>query len=380
VGDPIGIGPNNDVSTCYWGVYIETSSNVKIHNNSLTDNGLGGITYGGGIAITDFSNEIYIEDNHVVGNWANGIWGFNANNIYVYRNEFNGSAVVTNHSGFELVSGLDIQNNYFCQAGQNGTVAYLVTSEIVNGNFDNNVVSDNIGGGALFNIGQMNVYNSRFESNAAFGFGLQLGSYDSVIANNFIRFNNDMGMHIVGNNMNITNNLFEGNGDGDPHTGNPDWQDCGLDILNSYDIYVYKNRFIENVRDTSGHVDGIYVWGTERQTTAFLEDNQMDKNNINLHVRGGATVVDTNSTYNVSQLVLPIPSDVYLEVTTLPQPAFGPNYVTFLNTTFDKDAVVIDDPESRFEVQWYKHILVHGPREGRDPCSWCHRMGKRYFR
>jgi hypothetical protein len=132
--------------------------------------------------------------------------------------------------------------------------------------------------------------------------------------------------------------------------------------MNSYDIYVYKNRFIENVRTgISGHVDGLYVWGTERETTAFLEDNQMDKNNINLHVRGGATVVDTNSTYNKSLLINPQPYDVFTErTTTPPDVAFGPNNVRFLNTTFNKDAVYIDiaDTESRFEVQWYKHILV----------------------
>jgi parallel beta-helix repeat protein len=354
VGFPETIGPNNTITNCFWGVYIESSMNIRVHHNTLTSNGLGGTTDGGGLKITEVSSDIYIEDNNISANWQNNLYVDNSDFISVHGNKINGS---TNMTYFETIDRLDIRDNYFCNGGQNVSITYLLVFEAFNCIFDNNVVNNNVGIGAIFSMCEIDVLNSRFENNGAGGFVLQMGTSDSLVNNNIIKNNPDMGLHIMGNNIMVSNNLFEGNGDGLPHTGNPDWQDCGMDIMNSYDIYVYKNRFIENVRTITGHVDGLYVWGTERDTTVFLEDNQMDKNNINLHVRGGATVVDTNSTYNVSQLVLPAPYDVFLEQSTT-EPPFGPNNVRFLNTSFDKDAIYIDDPESRFEVQWYKHIRV----------------------
>ncbi len=345
--NPLVIGPGNNVTNNYWGIYVSSSTNISIHNNSITGNGVDGES-GGLRALT--SNDIWIQDNNISDNAEYSVDIENSNDIRVLGNELNGS----DFTRFYMISGLEIRNNYICQGGDSAFSTNILAMGATNFIFKNNIVIDNVGIGALFNFCVVDIINNSFENNAGGGFALSLGSYNSSIYKNIIRFNGDMGLHIVGNNITISENLFEGNGDGIPFMGDPMWQDCGLDIMNSYDIFVTRNWFVNNTKDISGHVDGIYLLGTASVTTVYMEGNIMDQNDYNLHARGGVLVIDSNSTYNKSSL--PATYDAYLEYDSS---ALGPNDIYVINTTFDNSSVYIDNPNSgTFTAQWYKHLLV----------------------
>ncbi|UCE36219.1 MAG: right-handed parallel beta-helix repeat-containing protein, partial [Thermoplasmata archaeon] len=359
---PIDIGPNNRFDNCWWGMVINSSSFINVIDNTFTHNGQ--INWSGGFT-SWFSSFINFSYNDFKDNAEYTVYVDSCSDVEIFKNEINGSA---NYARFVLVNGLTIKHNYFCNGGPNSTYTYLTTYGIVDGLFDNNVVSNNDGGGALFNLGQTDVINSRFEDNTAFGFGLQRGAYDSNVENNYAQRNGNMGFHVVGNNLNITNNHFNYNGyDGVPHEDNPDWVDCGMDIMNSYDIRVYKNWMVgnANVGYFTGSA-GAYLWGTETVCNVTFESNIMDKNNWNLLARGSVNAVDSNSTYNLSKLPsppAPTPYHVYLEEEGMYAPS-PENYITFINVSWDDNTSIHIGPPatgstgSQFEAQFYNHIKV----------------------
>ncbi|UCG70528.1 MAG: right-handed parallel beta-helix repeat-containing protein [Thermoplasmata archaeon] len=353
MGPPIEIGPNNTISDCYWGVTVSSSTNINIHNNSIVTNTMGGVSIDS--SGSNISNNISLQDNNISANSDYSLDIMDSNDIMILRNEINSSDLAY----LDTITGLEIRNNYFCQGGTSVEVTYFLVRDANDFIFDSNVLNDNVGISSLFNTcWATTISNNDFKNNGGGGFGVHLGSYDTVIKGNNIIGNKDMGLHIVGHNINITDNLFEGNGDGVTQGGDPTWQDCGLEIMNSYDIYVTNNRFIQNINTspTGDHVDGIYLFGSNRITTVYMENNTMDRNDYNLHCRGGVSVIDVNSTYILSTLPTPTPYDVYLEQAVDAYPSAPDNHITFLNTTFDNSSVYIGDPGSDHTVKWYKHI------------------------
>jgi parallel beta-helix repeat protein len=350
----IAISGNTMNNNINWGIAVTGSTNLDINNNTMDGNGEADFLTGG-LYVASLSTGITIQYNDVSNNPEYSVNLENSNNVDFYWNEVNNSNVAV----FDTVTGLEVRHNYFCQGGQNDTAAYVIgsaTSRII---FDDNVLNWNNGIGGLFNTcWDATVTNNRIENNPGGGFGMQYGTYDSLFYKNIIRNNSNMGLHIVGTNINITDNLFEGNGDGIPLYGDPDWQDCGLDILNSDEIYVIRNRFIQNIKTSpiGDHVDGIYMLGTERVSTAYLEDNIMHQNNRNFHGRGAVRVYDYNSTYNISQLAQPTPYEVYLEQSLEAYSSNPDNHVTFVNTTFDNSSIHVGDAGSDFTAKWYKHV------------------------
>jgi parallel beta-helix repeat protein len=374
---PLVIGPGNTVENCWSGIVIESSENIvstgntlnnnrnwgiavtsstdlNINNNTMTGNGIDDMT-SGGLYVASLSDNIIIQDNNISYNPEYSINIENSNNIEIFRNKFNSSDIAY----LDTITNLDIRSNYFCQGGVSNATTYFLAIHVTDFIFDSNHVNDNVGLGAIFNTCQVTITNSRFKNNEGGGFALQMGTYDSLVEGNIIDNNKDMGLHIVGNNITVRDNVFTNNGDGYPLMGDPFWQDCGLEAIDSYDIYIYDNLFQDNVRTLSdGHVDGIYLLGFNRVTTVYMENNTMNQNDRNLHCRGGVTAIDVNSTYILSTLPSPTPYDVYLEQSMDAYPSAPDNHITFLNTTFDNSSTLIGDVGSDHTVKWFKHIKI----------------------
>jgi len=351
---PVEIGPGNTINNNrVWGVGMYTGWYINVHNNTINSNGANYM--GGGVGVALFSRNITIQHNIIEANEQYSLWVADSFDISVYRNSLNGS-LVTNSTYFYLVAGLDIRHNSICTGGNASLYAYLAGWGVSDASLDNNYISNNGGIGAIFDICQIDVTNNIIQNNLGGGIGLR-GCSGSMIDNNKIINNDNMGLFLVASNFDVRNNVFEGNGDGTPYANDPVFQDCGMSIINSNDIRVYNNQFIQNVRTTgSDEVDGIYLL---ESNNIDMWNNIMDQNDYNLHCRGGSTARDTNSTYIKSPSLGSF--DVYLEDAYIEDGdpnSYGPNHVTFLNTTFDDNSVNFSDNLSTLEVQWYLHILV----------------------
>jgi parallel beta-helix repeat protein len=426
IGGPLNrftIGPNNNLydNSWYeptpnpldtdgggWGIWIENSLYMVLDQNNITTNGrapgIGENIWGAGIGIFNRANNIVVQNNYVNGNEeysiisentrrinllsneftastgslfstiigltvSNNEFGSSIGNLFenianitVNNNEFNGSETIT----FYFIANLTISNNYFCNSISDPINSYLFINTVWDAVLDNNVISDNAGGGALLRYSQCNITNNRIEDNGDGGIGAQFGSYNLSISNNEINGNADMGLHVVGRNIKIFNNNITNNGDGLYYNPlSPDLRDCGIDLINSSNIHVYNNYIANNSAPVGGlpmESSGIFLYNSD---DIVIEDNILFENQYNIHGWSNCrNVTVVNCT--LTELVTPLIStyDVALQ-----DNGAGPSFITFLNTTFDDASVLVSDAQSELTVKWYLGIQVRQGGIGRNGAS-----------
>jgi hypothetical protein len=113
MGVPLGIGPNNTITNCYWGINVDSSTHINIHNNTIISNGID--DQSGGLGVFN-SDNITIQDNNITANAEYSVNIENSDDIKILGNELNGSTDLTR---FYTIDGLEIKDNYICQGGAN---------------------------------------------------------------------------------------------------------------------------------------------------------------------------------------------------------------------------------------------------------------------
>jgi parallel beta-helix repeat protein len=304
----------NNISDNEDGIGLDSSDNNTIYNNYISFNNVGFI---GGIFLGSSSN-INITNNTLRDN-SNGVYLSSSNNNLINRNNF------MNHLPslrFSSSSNNTISNNHILSGGIG-----ISSSSNNNSIFANNILNNSIGLGISLSSSNYNAIasnnisfnddgvdissgenNSIINNNISFNneYGIKIGSSHNFVSENYISNNGYSGIRIgLSSNQSITNNTISFNGFSGIYFGFKTTNNTivGNNILNN-DYGIYFNRatfnsiFYNNI--SLSNYDGVYL---ERTANNSFKNNTIFSNNggINVTLSSNNSIFHNNIINNLYQ-------------------------------------------------------------------------------
>ncbi|KZX11634.1 Ig-like domain repeat protein [Methanobrevibacter filiformis] len=330
-----------------YGGAIYNSGNFSLSNSSFSANNANG--YGG--AIYTINNTLSVSNSSFSGNIAThggAIYTMNSVNFSVSNSSFinntatNYGGVIYASNNFSVFNSTFINNSasfggviYGSGAGKSTANITVFNSSFV----DNNAISSSYGG-AIYNLGTLNINNSIFNSNNAYYGGGIYTSGDTVINNsefinnsqaigfsttnlqiiNTLIYNNTIAIQFCHNNSNISVNNFTING-----TEIKD-NNYSYGISGNYCNYTYLNESILDTYNTG------FIIFTARPSVNTTGNRIINSNFSNLH--GVVITVNTTAKNNTLYNLNLTNNNVSILV-------LG-NNTTVLNSTITNNAVAIN--------------------------------------
>ena len=294
------------------GVRLDSCSNVKLDENTITNNRHGiGLTYssnnnifGNNITANNVegiglfvSSDNVIADNDISQNGFRGVTiSASSNNIVYGNNVTNNEYGVSFSSYFNSVSNNSISFNNIIA---NDYGVWLDSSTNQNTIFDNNISNNNITETNIACVTLEFSSNNTFSGNkvsskkGGFGFGVVTSSYNTIFGNHIINTSTAVGLAFSSNYNNVSGNIINsGNGvtfdtsSGNIISGNNFDTAISITLLSSSNNIFYNNNFCSS----------------NKQIYDFSWNNQMFSPSINIWDKGHPSGGNYWSDYEGSDL------------------------------------------------------------------------------
>jgi parallel beta-helix repeat protein len=262
---------NNVASKNRNGIFLNSSTNNKVHDNNADSNDYHGI----GLLL---SSENTIEYNIASNNEINGI----------YLNRSNNNAICNNIANYNPYYGIVLwasEDNIIANnvAKNNGDNGIFLTSSSSNNRITDNDASNNVNfhGISLDASNNNEIRNNIANANHYQGIGLWTSS-GNIIVNNEAKNNGDNGIYLEeSNNNRITDN---------DASNNVKYNGISLDSSN--------NNEIRNNIATSNHYQGIILWGSDDNIIASNTAKNNGDNGIYLEYYSNNNIITDNEASN----------------------------------------------------------------------------------
>ena len=247
---------NTIIDNNFFGIALQSSNNITVYDNYLTDNIREGIQIfysssennisnnrilrsgNSGISLTDKSNNNTLSDNIIRNNTQNGI-----KIQYSYNNTILNNSIIKNYQDGISLSGCNktkIFHNTVFNNSDNGIGLY---DSCIQQKISNNNVTLNEFGITLAKSLNNEIFNNSFSKNRHNGISVEDASHNNTINNNTARYNDYNGIRIWSSNNNTIINNDIGNN-----------QRYGLHLLKSNYTYILENDVFN-----SSLYAGIYI-------------------------------------------------------------------------------------------------------------------------
>ncbi|MFX1379270.1 MAG: NosD domain-containing protein [Promethearchaeota archaeon] len=266
---------NLEIFNTSIGISLQYCHNVTVTQNNLIDNKISGIDL-------LYSHDNNISRNNVIRNNV-GIAFEESNNNLIMGNEINKNNYsgihFTHHNTYNTISGNKIYSN--------GMGLYFDNSNY--NNISRNIVNLNEIAGIFLSISYYStIWQNTLNNNSGTGIFLNAGRY-SFISENIAKYNNLSGIYIMGNENNISGNVFNNNAQ------------HGIDIWGSDDLTLVDNTV--NLNGENGiKIDFSYNNMLLRNTANFNSkngieiisnhDNVLSRNTVNFNSENGIELSD----------------------------------------------------------------------------------------
>ncbi|KZX16875.1 hypothetical protein MBCUT_05050 [Methanobrevibacter cuticularis] len=255
----------------YYGISIDSSSNVRLTSNNIHDNRRG---------VNAIGTNIIIENNTILDNAREGT-NLNGESITIRGNVIsgNGYEAIHGHAKNSVISNNTIQNNRFVAVDFHYHTEDPTSGDNVT--FENNIISNNRGG-VYLNVNNAKIINNQIYDNGGKGIVIKAGG-------SYVATNNTISNNRIYNNA---GNGIEVNYEGNTISNNDISRDTILD--NVYGIYITVN----NVNVTGSSIKGFY-YGISINNSSNI---RLSSNNIHNN-RRGVNSIGTNILIEYNQLI-----------------------------------------------------------------------------